>query len=169
MIPSGLFIDIFLVLIAVIHIVTYTKRGFVKSLLLFFQIIACFLLAIVFSPTLSKIISRTLSTGQTLSSILAYIIIFAATFVISGIIIYFIDKSLENHALNKINKTLGFLLGLIFAFVKLFIICSVITGVLSILQFINPDISIEAVRQNTIIYKFISNLDIINLLYNIYN
>ena len=166
---SGLIIDVFLALVAVTQVITYTKRGFIKSLLFFLQAIACFALAIIFAPALGKIISSNFSVSQALSKILSYVVIFIISFVISNVLIYFIDKSFENHAFNKINKTLGFVLGLVFAFVKLVIICSVITGALSILQFINPDISVENVRQSTIIYRLISNLDIINLLYNIHN
>ena len=164
---GGIIIDIFLVFIALIQVITYTKRGFVKTLLIFLQVIVCFTLSIVFSPALGEIISNNISLNTTISNILAYILIFAISFIASNIVIYFVDKPFNNHVFNTINKTLGFVLGLIFSLINLLIVCSIITSVIGILNFISPEISASALRNNTIIYRFISNLDIINLLYSI--
>ena len=161
---SGFVIDILLAFVIVIQVVLHTKRGFVKSLLLFIQAVVCFAIALLFYPVLGNAISDTLHLGITISNILAYVVIFIISFLISGIFISVIDRFFDLPVLNEINKILGFFLGLFFAFINLLFICSIVTGVLNILNSINPRISIEDIRQSTIIYKFISKFDIINLL-----
>ena len=161
MIFAGIFIDLFLAFWLVMQIIGYTKNGFVRSFLGILQYIITYVLAVIFSPVLGEFLSDTLSINETASNILAFIAIALVCYSIFGLLINIIDKFFELPLLNTVNKALGFLLGIVLSLFSLIIICSISTYILTLFE-----VSVEDIRDHSIIYRFISNFDIFIYLYN---
>lgn len=107
------------------------------------------------------------SISEPISRIISISIAFVAVFLISVLIltllIHLLDKLFQAPGLRQLNKFLGFLFGCICAFINVTIISSVLTLVLGILATNDPALSVEAIKEQTIIYRFISNINIFSL------
>lgn len=107
-------------------------------------------------------VSKSIATpvSMFISSAMAFIIIFLLSVLLLTISIFFLDKFFKAKGLNRINKGLGFLFGCICAFVNLIVICSAITLILNVTSIIDLTASVEKIKEQTIIYRLISNINI---------
>ena len=99
------------------------------------------------------------------STAIAFVCIFVLSIILLAILIFFLDKLFQSPGLKQLNRTLGFFFGLICAFINLIVICSVLTLILNVIGMNNPELSPESIKETTVIYKFISNINIFSCLF----
>ena len=97
-----------------------------------------------------------------ISTAIAFISVFILSIIALIILVFFLDKIFKAPILNKLNKALGFIFGLISAFIALIVICAAMTLVLDIMSISNPTISSEIVKEQTLIYKLISSINVLS-------
>lgn len=158
-------LDVVLIAIAVITVIIYTIKGFVKAFLGTFKYLIALLIGyLAASPVgawISNIYFKDVVNGRIYSIAIAFLAVFLLSVILLSVLIFFLDKLFDSTpGLRQINKGLGFLFGLICAFVNLIVVCSTITLVLNITSMNNPDFSFEALKEQTVIYKWISNIDV---------
>ena len=163
---SNLSIDFFLIVSAIITIIFYTKKGFMRSFLGLSKVFASIVIAYFLSPFF---VSRgdglkEVGVKSILASILSFIIIFIISLIVLSILSFFVAKIADLPILKQLDRVLGFVLGLIRAALNLVVICFIITIVIKVLSIFNPDVSYTEIAGNTLIYGFISRFDFISYL-----
>ena len=109
-----------------------------------------------------------LSIAQPISSFIsntiAYISIFAVCILALSILAFILDKICQLPILNKMNTILGAALGIVCAIIILITICSVMSLIVNMIGINNPNVSADILSEKTIVYRFISKIDIISAL-----
>ncbi len=128
----GFIFDIIVLLIIVLNVLKYAKRGLMSVVLDIAGFLLSVIAAWVFSPYLGKLIGKILRSdgSDDIMRIIAFIIIFVAmTFVVSGI--KRLAKNIKLPIISRVDKILGgafgLLLGFAWAYVASVLICVLLT------------------------------------------
>ncbi|MBQ8388976.1 MAG: CvpA family protein [Clostridia bacterium] len=145
-------IDVILGLLALLIIVQHTVKGFVQSMLgalkLVMAVVATyFLTPIFFTPS------------DVQSKIVAYLLVFSASYIILTALVYVIDKLCHLPILHAANKLLGFVLGVICAYISLCFASAVLTALLNLAAEDLFGKTADEICNSTYIYKFFKYLD----------
>jgi uncharacterized membrane protein required for colicin V production len=145
-------IDVVLGLLAILIIVLHTVRGFVQSMLgalkLVMTVVATyFLTPVLFTPP------------DVQSKIVAYLLVFSASYIILTALVYLVDKLCQLPVLNVANKLLGFALGVICAYISLCFASAVLTALLNLAAEELFGKTTEEICNSTYIYKFFEYTD----------
>lgn len=121
----NIIIDVFLIILGLLILIKHTVAGFVKSMFgalkLILSVVATyFLTPMFFAPT------------DTQSKLVAYLLIFSATYILLTAIAYLLDKLCHLPVLNVANRLLGFALGVICAYISLCTACALLTVLLDL-------------------------------------
>ena len=113
---------------------------------------------------LSATVATPISTF--VSNAIAYIGMFIIVLIGLTVAAFFLDKLIDKiPAVDKLNKTLGCVLGVFCAIINLLIVSLVITVILSITGISNPEMSVQAMSEKTLIYRLISGINVFALLF----
>lgn len=177
-------IDITLIATTVITIIIYTKKGFVRSILGVGKYIVAVICACAFSAKLSGYISNTLifekikyfvsensiwgsvtldevpilAVSNAICNFIAFFVIFVVVVCFLNLLMLFLDKIFECPVLTPINKVAGFLFGVGAALLNLFMCSALIKVFLNIFWAQTASV----ICDSTVIYKLVSNNDIIS-------
>lgn len=143
-------IDILLCLLGIFTVIKYTARGFVRSVFGALKFSLSIAVAYIFTPIIFAFQGLT-------ETIVAYLLVFAASYVILSVIAMIIDKIFKLPILKTANKLLGFLLGIVCAYM----ILSVIVSLLSLLIAISSEQlfgqTAKEFCESTYVYRFFIN------------
>ena len=106
----------------------------------------------------SNIISNRIS--YIISNIIAFAILFAVSMLLLSILAILLDKLCGLPIIKQVNKLLGLILGALLGIFHVFLASTVITLVLYIVGVDHPNFSIEIVRENTVVYPIIEDIDL---------
>lgn len=96
-----------------------------------------------------------LPTTNVLASAIAFILIFAAVFIVLSLITGLLDKIFKMPVLSGINKFLGILFGILEAGIVLYALAAVLSVLVSFLGVISPDLFGKEVIENTVVCKLL--------------
>lgn len=144
-------IDVMLGILAVLILIKYTITGFVRSMFgalkLIMSVVATyFLTPVFFTPT------------DTQSRMVAYLLVFSATYIILTAVAYLLDKLCHLPVLSAANRILGFALGAICAYISLCTACALLTVLLDLgAEKLFGQSTLE-ICDSTYIYRFFNDL-----------
>ena len=137
----GFIFDIIVLLIIVLNVLKYAKRGLMSVVLDIAGFLLSVIAAWVFSPYLGKLIGKILRSdgSDDILRIIAFIIIFVAmTFVVSGI--KRLAKNIKLPIISRVDKILGGAFGLLLGLAWAYVLSVVICLILTVLSAIAPQI-----------------------------
>lgn len=143
------FIDLIFSTVILLFAVLGLINGFVKELFSKIAIILSVFCAVTFSSRLSYVFAS-LIENRTVDWILAFLVIFIATFLVVKIIQTLMERISTFSILNSLDKTLGFAFGFLQG---LFII-----AVFLILAFAQPWFDFEPVGEKSFYYNLLKNM-----------
>ena len=150
-------IDIILCLLGLTVIIHHTVRGFVRSVIGAVKMVVSIAFAYIFTPII-------FFPTDIKSTVVAYLLVFSATYVILTVAAFVLDKLCELPVLHAANKLLGFALGVASAYVVICFACAI----LNVLFNFAGEALFGQTNQNlvdsTIIYKFFSMANIFPLI-----
>ena len=149
-------IDIILCLLGLLVIIHHTVRGFVRSVIGAVKMVLSIASAYIFTPMI-------FFPTDMKSTVVAYLLIFSASYIILTAMAFILDKLCELPILHAANKLLGLVLGLASAYVMLCVASATLNVFLNyageqLFGQTNQDIV-----DSTVIYKFFSNANIFPL------
>jgi len=166
-------IDLIILLVPLITIIIYAKKGLVRSIFKVGGTILSFVSAWYFAPkvvdymieiglyeSIMKAVAEktdllVLQTTNTICNVIAFVAVFLATKIVMMILAGILDKVCKLPVLKSINTIGGLILGIVAGVINFFIVSSLIGMVL--------DFGIiedgAAIVEETVIYKFISDID----------
>lgn len=154
------YIEIILIIILIASFIFGAKRGFVLSLMQLFGVLMIFILIRQLGGVMATQIHARLGIGQTIATILTYILILIVVMVLVRLVAYLIKKFLQLVMLGWVDRLLGGLLGVLFGFL-------IISIVVLILELTSIGSALGEVRNNSRIYstaKVMSNTLRINVI-----
>ena len=155
-------IDVILILSAVLCIIIYTHKGFVKSVFGLCKYGISLLLSYLLAPLVGNVIYENYEMESVfISNAMAYILVFFASLLSISLVALLLDKVCDLPILKQLNKFMGFVLGVLCAAINLVAFCSLISVALHIVEIKYPQMSVEMVSQSTVIFGYINDLDII--------
>ena len=95
-----------------------------------------------------------------ISSIIAFLIIFAISMILFTILAFVLNKICSLPVLKQTNKLLGCVLGILFGIINVFASSTIITLVLHLISVANPEVAVNKVSENAIVYSFIESIDL---------
>lgn len=101
-----------------------------------------------------------------ISNAIAYACLFFSCLIVLTIVGFILDKIFSFPVLKTLNRFLGFVFGVVCAAVNTIVLCAIITVIFSFMEIYNPEFSIEALNQSTVIFRLIYNSDIITNIIN---
>ena len=153
----NILIDIVLGVLCVLIIVKYTWRGFVKSIVGAVKLALTFILTFTVAPMCFK-------SDDIVTTLIAYLLVFALTFLILTVVSFFLNKLFELPILKVINKLLGAVLGIVVAYVSL---CFVSAALNLCLNYAGEQLfgqTNQEIVNSTFIYKFFTEVNIFPLI-----
>ena len=143
-------IDIILALLATLIIVQCTHKGFVRSMF--------GALKLVLSVATTYLVTPTIFTPTDLQSkLVAYLLVFSASYIILTAITYVIDKLCHLPVLHAANKLLGFVLGIVSAYIILCTASAMLTVLLDLAGVDLFGMTTDEICKSTYIYKFFND------------
>ena len=150
-------IDIILCILGLLVIIHHTVRGFVRSVIgavkMIFSIVAAYALTPAFFPP-----------TDIKSTVVAYLLVFSASYIILTAIAFILDKLCELPILHMANKLLGFLLGVAAAYVTVCVACATLNVFLNYAGEQLFGQTNGEILNSTLIYKFFSSANIFPLI-----
>lgn len=98
--------------------------------------------------------------SSVISNIIAFLILFIVSLLVLTIIAFILDKICKLPILKQTNKILGLCFGLIGGVFNVLFACTIITLVLHMIGVNSPELSAEAMKEKTVIYSIVENIDI---------
>ena len=152
----NIIIDIVLVVIFTMTVISFYRKGFIKALFSLCKVFVSTIAAFVLTPLVINIISNKL---------LAFIIIFVLSMIACGLLSYVMDTLFKLPVLKEINKLFGLALGAVCGFLYMLVSFSIITLILDLVGVNNPELSVEVMTEKTLVYSFLSRIDIVSFLF----
>lgn len=172
-------------------VISYTRNGFVRSILRSGRFIISVIIACVMAPTVGnymagssvydgvkRFVYENLGTfsgnidasgidslAVLVCKVIAFVAIFFAANILITLLAFILDKIFKLPILKQVNTLAGFCFGLALGIVNLFVISSVISLMLNY-GIISGG---PAVAENTVVYKFIAEIDLASLIISILN
>ncbi|MBE6600093.1 MAG: CvpA family protein [Ruminococcaceae bacterium] len=153
----GILIDIILAVLAAFIIISYTVRGFVKSVLGAAKLFASAILSFVLTPMIFVGLDNT-------SLAVAYLLVFAAAYIVFSIVIFLVDKIFKLPLLNIVNRLLGLGLGIISAYITLTFVCSVFSLIISFSGGSLFGMTAAQIYDSTYIYRFFHDFSLLSII-----
>ena len=149
-------VDVILIFIFAATVVQFYRKGFVKSLFSLCRLFASIIIAFAFTSIVADLVNNKL---------LAFILLFIAAMIACGILSSVIDKLFSLPILKEINKLFGLALGAVCGFLYALVASSAVTLVMNILSWRIPNLSAELLMEETVVYSFLSRIDIVHILF----
>jgi uncharacterized membrane protein required for colicin V production len=97
--------------------------------------------------------------SKIISNVIAFLILFAVSMIALTILAFVLDKLCMLPILKQTNKVLGIIFGVFSGAFNVFAACTVITLILHLIGVSSPELSAEAMKEKTIVYSLIENID----------
>jgi len=152
----NIIIDIVLVVIFTMTVISFYRKGFIKALFSLCKVFVSTIAAFVLTPLVVNIISN---------KPLAFIIIFVLSMIACGLLSCVMDTLFKLPVLKEINKLCGLALGAVCGFLYMLVSFSIITLILDLVGVNNPELSVEVMTEKTLVYSFLSRIDIVSFLF----
>ena len=110
----------------------------------------------------SGIISERISV--IVSNIIAFLILFALSMIALTVLSFLLDKLCTLPVLKQTNKFLGLVFGTLFGSFHVFAACTIITLILHLLGVDLHEMSVEAIKEKTVVYSFVESIDLSHLI-----
>lgn len=98
------------------------------------------------------------------SNIIAFLMLFAVSMVALTILAFVLDKLCSLPVLKQTNKLLGLAFGMLCGAFHVFATCTIITLILHLVGVDSPELSAQAMKEKTVVYSFIENIDLSHLI-----
>ena len=188
---TNILIDIILLAVPVWTVISYTKNGFVRSILRSGRFVMSVIIACLMAPTVGNYMAGSSvydgvksfvneNLGDSLGNIdasgidalavlvckvIAFVAIFFAANILINLLAFILDKLFRLPILKQVNTFAGFCFGVALGIVNLFVISSVISLMLNY-GIISGGATIA---ENTVVYKFIAEIDLASVFIFILN
>ena len=146
-------IDIILCLLGLSVIIHHTMRGFVRSVIGVVKMVLSIASAYIFTPMI-------FFPTDMQSTVVAYLLVFSASYIILTVIAFVLDKLCELPGLHAANKLLGFALGIASAYVMLCVASATLNVFLNYAGEQLFGQTNQNIADSTVIYKFFSSANI---------
>ncbi len=150
-------IDIILCLLGLAVVIHHTARGFVRSVIGAVKMVLSIASAYIFTPMF-------FFPTDMKSTVVAYLLVFSASYIILTVIAFVLDKLCELPFLHAANKLLGFALGVASAYVMLCVASATLNVFLSYAGEQLFGQTNQNIVDSTVVYKFFSNANIFPLI-----
>lgn len=179
-------IDVVIIITVIITVMICTLRGFIKSIFGFGKLYVSITLANIYDELLGGYLLKApiglkiksflyaklsffsetvdenivLGISDAICNVIGFCIVFIMSFIVLGVLSVILNRFFELKPLKSINTVAGFCLGVVIAIVNAFI-------VIIIIEFIfNMGLvkSSEEIKESTIIYKFICDMDVFSFI-----
>ena len=111
---------------------------------------------------ISSTISNKIAT--VVSCIIAFLILFAVSMILLTVLAFLLDKLCLLPVIKQANKLLGTLFGVLCGAFHVFAASTIITLVLYLIGTSNQDLSLEIIKEKTLIYSFVQSIDLSHLI-----
>ena len=111
-------------------------------------------------------LSHSIASGISgvISSIIAFLAVFAISMIALTILAFVLDKIFTLPVLKQANKLLGLIFGVFYGAFNVFAVCTVITLILHLIGVNSPELSAEAMKDRTVVYSLVENVDMSHLI-----
>ena len=111
-------------------------------------------------------LSHSIASGisDVISRIIAFLVVFTISMIALTVLAFVLDKIFTLPVLKQANKLLGLIFGVFYGLFNMFAVCTVITLILHLTGVGSPELSAEAMKDRTVIYALVENVDMSHLI-----
>ena len=162
----SIFFDVLLVALLLLTVIKHSRLGLACSILNAGRILLSLIVAALFSYPFAAIMYG-IGVPSALSGIVAFLVVFFAVLFISKLLVRLLSK-IKIPLVTKVDKFLGFILGLLLGVLYVSLLSTSIYTVLEIIDSASADADIMCVYNDSYVFRFIYELKIFEFIRNLF-